>query len=71
MQILQTHLHHTLEDACQILEDINEIGYSMCGTYTKEIAETKAYEIIKYANLCNQFIRLIVQKGVINVIRKF
>ncbi len=42
LRIITSVFHKTLEEADKITQDIHTKGKGLCGTYTYEIAETKA-----------------------------
>jgi ATP-dependent Clp protease adaptor protein ClpS len=41
VQILKTVYHKTYEDAVQLMWQVHNRGYGICGIYTREVAETK------------------------------
>lgn len=69
-QVLQKHFHYLPDKAESKAKEIEDIGYVMCGTYPKDIAETKISETKRCTNNNGQFIKLIIQKEVVHVIRK-
>ncbi|CAK8163608.1 hypothetical protein CAXC1_90003 [Candidatus Xenohaliotis californiensis] len=69
-KILKTNFHYSNSTTINMIREISDTGYTMCGTYTKDIAETKVHEVMKKASSDKQFIKLIIQKGVEHVVRK-
>jgi len=51
LRIITTLFHKTLEEAEAITKEIHTKGKGLCGVYTYEIAETKAYCVQKEARL--------------------
>lgn len=45
LRIITSIFHKTLEEADNITQDIHTKGKGLCGTYTYEIAETKAKSV--------------------------
>ena len=49
VEILMTIFHHSREVATKLMEDVHLRGRAVAGTYTFEIAETKAGEAMELA----------------------
>jgi ATP-dependent Clp protease adaptor protein ClpS len=47
--VLQTHFHHDLEAATQIMMKIHHDGRGVCGIFTKDIATTKVELVLAAA----------------------
>jgi len=49
VDVLQTFFGMTREKATQIMLTVHTQGKASCGTFTRDVAETKAAQVIKYA----------------------
>ena len=49
VQVLRTFFAKGLEDATRIMLTVHTKGSAVCGVYTRDIAETKATQVIRYA----------------------
>jgi ATP-dependent Clp protease adaptor protein ClpS len=62
IEILQSIFHRSLEEASQIMLNVHEQGKGIAGTYTLEIAETKAIETIQTAQINGFPLQAVVEK---------
>ncbi len=63
VQILENIFHKPHADAMQIMLEVHNKGAGICGTYTKDIAETKADEVIRIARINEHPLQCIVEKA--------
>lgn len=49
VHVLTRFFQMTEEKAVQVMLNVHHKGHGVCGHYTKEIAETKAKQVIEYA----------------------
>lgn len=49
IQVLQSIFRHSEEKAAQIMMHVHQRGAGICGVYTREIAESKVEQVLKYA----------------------
>jgi len=48
--ILQRFFHKSREDATRIMLHVHQKGLGVCGTFTREVAETKVRQVLNFAN---------------------
>ncbi|NND81991.1 MAG: ATP-dependent Clp protease adapter ClpS [Gammaproteobacteria bacterium] len=49
VRVLQAIFHHPEERAAQIMLHVHQRGAGICGVYTREIAESKVEQVLRYA----------------------
>ncbi len=49
VEVLETFFNHDRESATRVMLKVHTIGRAVCGTYTRDIAETKASLVNQYA----------------------
>jgi ATP-dependent Clp protease adaptor protein ClpS len=49
IDVLTTVFHHSEEKAAQIMMHVHQKGAGICGIFTREIAETKVEQVLRYA----------------------
>jgi ATP-dependent Clp protease adaptor protein ClpS len=47
--ILQKYFNKNYQQAQEIMLEVHEKGYGVCGIYTYEVAESKCAKVVKYA----------------------
>ena len=52
VEILEAFFNHNRETATKIMLTVHTEGRAVCGIYTRDIAETKAMQVIEYAKEC-------------------
>ena len=62
VQILEVIFRKPRAAAVQIMMDVHKSGSGICGVYTKDVAETKADEVIRAARTQNHPLQCVVQK---------
>tara|TARA_B100001564_G_C20620063_1_gene661906 strand:- start:1000 stop:1404 length:405 start_codon:yes stop_codon:yes gene_type:complete len=55
--------HRNEEQAVAITRDVHQDGKGVCGTYTREVAETKIEEMIEYSRTHNHTLNCMMEKG--------
>ncbi len=49
VEILEKYFHMSREQATQVMLTVHSKGRAICGVFTRDIAETKAFQVIRYA----------------------
>ena len=49
VEVLETFFSHDRESATRVMLTVHTTGKAVCGTFTRDIAETKAAQVIQYA----------------------
>jgi ATP-dependent Clp protease adaptor protein ClpS len=52
VEVLEVFFNHNRETATKIMLTVHTEGRAVCGIYTRDIAETKAMQVIQYAKDC-------------------
>ena len=52
VEILEAFFNHNRETATKIMLTVHTEGKAVCGIYTRDVAETKAMQVIQYAKEC-------------------
>ncbi|MCL5042829.1 MAG: ATP-dependent Clp protease adapter ClpS [Gammaproteobacteria bacterium] len=52
VEVLEHFFYHTRESATQIMLKVHTEGKAVCGTYSRDIAESKAAQVNDYAREC-------------------
>lgn len=68
--ILMNHFHQTFDEATSAMLKINKDGMAVCGLYTKDVAETKAYQIMDLAKRNKYPLKCVIRKISKYVIKK-
>ena len=53
VEVLETYFSMNREQSTQIMLAVHQQGEAICGVYTRDIAETKAHQVIQYARDCS------------------
>lgn len=53
VEVLETFFAMNREQSTQTMLAVHHQGQAVCGIYTRDIAETKAHQVIQYARDCN------------------
>lgn len=61
--ILTEIFHNDHEEANELLQDIQKNHQLICGTYTREVAETIILQTSAYADQYQQPVKCVMQKG--------
>lgn len=70
-EILNTYFKIEKNECRELIAEAIDNGYALCGIYTKDVAETKIHEAVKYSNEKSKIvIKFIMQKGYSHVIKK-
>ena len=72
-KILEQHFHYSYYKANKTVADTQQHGCSMCGSYTKDVVDTKIREINNYLStlpMQSNSIRFVIQRGASYVIKK-
>jgi ATP-dependent Clp protease adaptor protein ClpS len=49
--VLEQVFHRTHEDALKVMLEIHQKGAGIAGVYTRDVAETKADQVVEYARI--------------------
>lgn len=49
VEVLETFFNHDRESATRVMLTVHTMGKAVCGTFTRDIAETKAAQVNQYA----------------------
>ncbi|WP_371829370.1 ATP-dependent Clp protease adapter ClpS [Vreelandella zhuhanensis] len=52
VEVLQSFFHMDNESAVQVMLAVHTQGKATCGVFTRDIAETKSYQVNEYAREC-------------------
>ena len=52
VEVLETFFYMGREKATQVMLSVHTLGKGICGVFTRDIAETKAAQVNKYAREC-------------------
>jgi ATP-dependent Clp protease adaptor protein ClpS len=63
VHVLQTHFHHDLETATQIMLKIHHDGRGVCGVFTKDIATTKVELVLAAARRSGHPLQCILENA--------
>lgn len=62
IHVLMKFFSHSEGRATEIMWDVHKKGAGICGTYTKEIAETKSFQVNKYSELHEHPLKSTIQE---------
>lgn len=63
VDVLKKFFHKSAPDAQVLMKDIHQAGKGNCGTYTRDVAETKIDEIIRFSKENHFVITCMMEKG--------
>lgn len=64
VEVLETYFAMSREQSTQTMLAVHQQGQAVCGIYTRDIAETKAHQVIEYARDCNHPLLCEIEKDV-------
>ena len=53
VEVLESYFSMAIEQATRVMMRVHTEGKAVCGTYTRDIAETKASQVNQYAKECD------------------
>jgi len=53
VEVLERYFSMNREAATQVMLTVHTQGKAVCGTFTRDVAETKAMQVNQYARECN------------------
>lgn len=63
VQVLQQVFHHTMAEATNIMMEVHKKGKGVAGTYTRDIARTKAEKVMQLAFRENFPLKCILERA--------
>ncbi|MDY7218912.1 ATP-dependent Clp protease adapter ClpS [Denitrificimonas sp. JX-1] len=64
VEVLETYFAMSREQSTQVMLAVHQQGEAVCGVYTRDIAETKAQQVIEYARECEHPLLCEIEKDV-------
>lgn len=63
VELIREHFHTSMDEAVNLMLQIHNDGEGTCGTYTREVAETKVAEVIECARQFNHPLKCLMKKA--------
>lgn len=64
VEVLETYFAMSREQSTQTMLTVHQQGQAVCGIYTRDIAETKAHQVIEYARECSHPLMCEIEKNI-------
>lgn len=64
VEVLETYFAMSREQSTQTMLAVHQQGQAVCGIYTRDIAETKAHQVVEYARDCNHPLLCEIEKDI-------